>query len=280
MSKYQIVLALSWILAAASHVAAEEPLEFTLDEVEASSAPNKRKPAAVDTRQAGTVDPKQAIAQELGELRWGMSKAELIKLLKAQVRAEFEQRVKVERDILSQDALYQEAQDRARRISEKYVAFDGQKTGWDVSPISAEFTHGNREAMLVVSGRNSRDMYFFIQDKLWKWFRELTPDARTGAAPEETLAALEQRFGPGKPQHERRSESNEVYPGTTWTDGRTRITALRRGSESCLVFEDAAKLSQLAVLRHHVQPKMAKDRAAAAVDSILLSEAELEARSR
>ena len=271
MSKYQVVLALSLILATASHVVAEEPLEFTLDEADAASGSKERKPAPADA--------KQAIGQALGELRWGLSKADLIKLLRAQVRTEFEQRVKVERDILRQDALYQEAQERARRISEKYVAFDGQKTGWDVSPISSEFTHGNREAMLVVSGKNSRDMYFFIQDKLWKWFRELTPDARSETAPEATLAALEQRFGPGKPQQERRGESNEVYPGTSWTDGRTRVTALHRGSETCLIFEDAALLSQLAVLRHHVQPKMAKDRAASAVDSILLSEAELEARS-
>lgn len=261
------VVALSFSLAIVSQAAGQDALEFTLDEVESGSA----KPAS-------SVDPKRAIEQSMGALRWGMPKADVIKLLRAQVRGEFEQRVKTERDILRQDALYQEAKERAQRISDNYVAFDGQKTGWDVSPIRPEFTHGNREAMLVVTGKGSRDMYFFIQGKLWKWFRELTPD--TGAAdPDKLLAAFKQRFGTGKPQRERRGETG-VYPGWTWTDGSTLVTALRRGGEVCVIFEDVGTLAQLAILRHHVQPKHGKDKAAAAVDSVLLSEGELEARSR
>lgn len=269
MSSRAVLVAFSFGLAVASRAAGQEALEFTLDEVDAQSA-RQPKPA---------VDPKREIAQALGELRWGMSKAELIKLLRTQVRVEFEQRVKAERDILRQDALYQEAKDRAQRISENYVEFNGQKTGWDVSPIRPEFTHGNREAMLVVTSKSSRDMYFFIQGKLWKWFRELTPDAGLAVDPDAMLAGFKRRFGPGKPQRERRGDTG-VYPGSSWSDGSTLVTALRRGSEICLIFEDASIIPRLAVLRHSVQPKHGKDKAAAAVDSILLSEAELEARSR
>jgi hypothetical protein len=257
-----VLLALS-PLVTASQAAAQESLEFTLEEVDSAAKPDKAKPASAE-------DTKQAIAHALGEIHWGMSKADLLKLLKAQVRAEFEQRIKVERDIMRQDALYQEAQDQYRRLSENFVVFDGQKTGWDVSPVGAEFTHGNRETMLVVTGKHTRDLYFFIQGRLWKWYRELSPEALGVSDADDVFAALGERFGKGTPQRERKSDSNITYPGTTWTDGSTRVTALRRGSETCLIFEDSRTLEQLAVLRHNVQMKSERERASATIDAVLL----------
>jgi hypothetical protein len=277
--KREVVLGLSLVVWMSSHAAAQD-FEFTLDEVDAANAPSKgvkRKPAPAA---APAADAGKAIQQELGEVRWGMSKADVLKVLKAQIRAEFEQRIKVERDIMRQDALYQEAQDRARRLSGDYVAFDGQKTGWDVSPIRGEFTHGNRETMLVVAQRTTRDMYFFIQGRLWKWYREYSPQALQVNDAGEALAVLQSRFGAGKPQQDRVSDAEAAHQGTTWTDGSTRVTALRRGADACLILEDQRTIDQLAVLRHSVQPKNGKRGSAAVIDSILLSGAELEARNR
>ena len=251
-----VVLALSLCVVALSRASAEDSLEFTLDEVDAASAPKK-------AQKAPPVDTKLVIGQTLGQVRWGMSKADLLKLLKAQIRAEFEQRIKVERDIMRQDALYQEAQLQYRRIAENYVTFEGPKTGWDVSPIGSEFTHGNREGMLVVTGKKTRDFYFFIQGKLWKWYRELGDS-------EDALTEVQARFGKGKPQLERRNDSKIAFPGATWTDGSTRVTAMTRGAEGCLILEDMHTIEQLAVLRHHVDAKP-KGKTSAVIDAILLS---------
>lgn len=272
MKRSDVVFALSLLVMASSQASAQESLEFTLEEVDEAEAPKKKKKAAP----APASDPTPAIRQALGEVRWGMSKADLLKVLKAQIRAEFEQRIKLERDIMRQDALYQAAKDQYRRISESFVAFDGQKSGWDVSPVGKEFTHGNREVMLVVTQKGSRDLYFFIQNKLWKWYRELSPEAVRASDAEEALTVLSDPFGKGKPQQERRNESEVAYPGQSWTDGATRVTALRRGGEVCLILEDVQTLGQLAVLRHNAQPKSAKDRTAAVIDAVLLSGAKLD----
>ena len=229
MKPTEVVLTLFLILAPFSRVAAEDGLEFTLDEVDAASKPAGGKPAPA------AVDSKRAIADALGELRWGISKADLLKVLKARIRAEFEQRIKVERDIMRQDALYQAGQEQYRRISENFVEFDASKSGWDVSPIGREFTRGNREAMLVVTNKTSRDLYFFIQGKLWKWYRELSLEAVNDGDPEEALAALNKRFGSGKAQKERQSDANVAYIGMTWSDGSTRVTAMLRGGDTCLI---------------------------------------------
>jgi hypothetical protein len=254
------ILSLLVSLSTATHAAAQDSLSFTLDEVDAE----RPKPAKV----AATVDLKQAIAAALGELHWGMSKDELLKLLKKQIQADFERRIKIERDVMRQDALYQEAQERYRRFHDNFVTFDGQKTGWDVSPVATEFTHGNGEAMLVVATAHSRDLYFFMHGKLWKWYRELTPDAPELS--DDPMAAFNTRFGRGKPQRERLDEMGVAYTGATWSDEGTRVTALERGSDTCLIFEDARVTQQLVVLRHNVQPKTEKARAALAVESVLL----------
>ena len=265
MKQTQVVFALLLIATASSQVAAQEKLEFTLDEVDASEAPRSaRKP----------VDTSKEIQAALGAVRWGMSKAELLQLLKAQIRAEFEKRIKVERDIMRQDGLYQEANEQARRLTENYVSFDGQKTGWDVSPIGPEFTHGNRETMLVVTHKHSRELYFFIQGKLWKWYREVAPEAVDAADADEALSVISAPFGRGKPQAERVNDSKVAYEGTTWSDGTTRVTAMRRGADVCWIFEDVKTLQNLSVLRHSVQPVAAKARSQAVIDSILLSDAE------
>lgn len=274
MKLYEVVLSLSLILAACSRLAAQDGVEFTLDEVEAASKPARGKSAA-----APAADAKRAIAEALGEVRWGMSKGDLLKLLKARIRAEFDQRIKVERDIMRQDALYEAAKEQYRRISENFIEFEVGKSGWDVSPIGPEFTRGNREAMLIVTTKTSRELYFFIQGKLWKWYRELSPDAVNAGDPDEALAVLKKRFGPGKPQKERQNDSQVAYPGSTWTDGSTRVTAMLRGNDTCLILEDLRTIEQLTVLRHHVD-KSPKNRVASTIDSILLTGPELEARTR
>ena len=257
-----LVLLVAVSLTVASKLAAQET--FTLEEVEGASE-KPAKPAVVDT--------SAAIAESLGDLRWGLSKDELLKILKKRIRDELEQRIKRERDVIRPDAGLRAAEEKARRLSADPVSFDGRTTGWDVSPIAGEFAHGNGEAMLVVAQGNSRDLYFFVRGKLWKWYRELTNQDSDDA-----LATYRKRFGRGSTQRERLSEAKDVYEGVTWTDAATRLTVIRRGSDLCLIFEDKAVVEQIAVSRRRTAPKAMKTQAATAIDSILLSDSELKAR--
>ncbi|HTU61264.1 MAG TPA: hypothetical protein VMF89_22570 [Polyangiales bacterium] len=265
MTFRNVVFSVALVGLACSKAAAQDGMVFTLSDVDsATQAPV----------QDLAIDPKLAIKQSLGALQWGMSKSDLIKLLKAQIRAEFDQRIKVERDIMRQDAIYQEFKERAQRLGENYVAFEGAKTGWDVSPIASEFSRDNREAMLVVTGKGTRDMYFFIQGKLWKWYREIDRDAADATSSAE---ALKRRFGAGKPQKSRRDESNAPFAGTTWSDESTRVTALRRGAETCLIFEDMSTLENLEKLRFHAQGASNKS-SEKVIDLIMLTDAERKER--
>jgi hypothetical protein len=265
MTHRNVVLSCLLFGLVSSSAAAQDGMVFTLSDVDTATKPPVEELA----------DPSQAIKQALGNVHWGMSKADVIKQLKAQIRADFEQRIKVERDIMRQDAIYQESKDRAQRLGENFVAFGDAKSGWDVSPIAKEFTHNNQEAMLVVTDKGTRDMYFFIQGKLWKWYREIAPDSE-GNSP---FASLKRRFGAGKSQKERLDEESSPYPGSTWTDGATRATLLQRGTDTCLIFEDQTTLENLEKLRFNAQGK-AKKSSASVIDLILLTDAERKERGQ
>lgn len=265
MTFHNLVFSLSLAGLVCSGAAAQDAMEFSLSDVD--SAPTQ---APVQH----SSDPKQAIKQALGDLQWGMTKADLTKLLKAQIRVDFEQRIKQERDTMRQDAIYQEFKERALRLGDNYVQFDGAKNGWDVSPIAKEFARNNREAMLVVTGNGTRDMYFFMQGKLWKWYREMDAVAVDASV---SIDALKQRFGPGKPQKDRRDAEDTPFPGRTWTDGITRVSLLQRGTELCLIFEEASTFEKLDQLRSQAN-QVSNKSSERVIDLILMSDAERKER--
>lgn len=250
---------------------ADNGLEFTLEEVEAANSP------APKAEERKTEAPKgAAIAQALGELRWGMSKDDVLALLKKKIRSEYTARVKAEKDIMRQDAIYNEANEVFRRIKDGYVEFDGHKTGWDASAVAEEFAHGTREAMLVVDDPAARDLYFFINGRLWKWYRELKPAAFQGARFDGVSEVLIEQFGKASERQEPRSEHGPAYRMISWNDATTRVSALARGGETCLVFEENATLERLAMMREHASPRGGK-KMGGALEGVLMTTAQREA---
>lgn len=261
------VLAVACIGAVPIRAHAQGTLEFTLEEIEAAGKPDAQK------------DPKEAkgppIARALGELRWGMSKNDVLALLKKRIRADYAQRIKREKNIMRQDALYRQANEAFRRVKDGYIEFDGHKTGWDASAIAEEFAHGSGESMLVVDDPSARDLYFFFHDRLWKWYRELKPAAYGGANFDGVSGLLKEQFGKTKERAEPRSDGGPAYRMLSWSDKETRVSAIWRGSETCLVFEQRQTLEHLAELREHALPKHKKRNGV--LDGVIMTTAQREA---
>lgn len=247
---------------------ADDGLEFTLEEVEEATKP----PTKAEEKKAKSAP----IAHALGELRWGMSKDDVLALLKKRIRSEYAARMKAEKDIVRQDVLHNEANEHFRRIRDGYVEFNGRKSGWDASAVAEEFVHGSNEAMLAVDDAHARDLYFFINGRLWKWYRELKPAAYGGADFDGVTELLKEQFGRSREREEPRSEHGAPYRMLSWADKTTRVSALRRGAETCLVFEENETLERLAMLREHATPRGGK-KMAGALQGVIMSTAEREA---
>lgn len=230
--------------------AADEVMEFSVDETEGGAPRSRPNEAAVGA--------EAQLAKALGELRWGMSSKELLAVFKARLRAQYDQQSRLERDILRQDALYQEAKARYEQIKDGFVRFDEKKNGWDVSPIAAEFRRGSQESMLVVRTAESHDYYFFINDRLWKWYRELEPSSVGAAGFDGVSEMMRRQLGEVALSTLLRAEGEPSLTGLTWDIATTRVTLIQRGGAACLIFESQQTLAELATLRQHAIARVAR----------------------
>jgi hypothetical protein len=159
-------------------------------------------------------------------------------------------------DAVEEDRLRNAATDEMKRIRDSYVEFKGTSTGWDVSFLKGEFTHGNGETMLVERDKNSQNFYFFINGKLWKWYKAFDAEVFRAGDFKGFAESVQRRFGPAK------EGSGELAPGSgtrhwlEWQDDNTRLRAVDQSDFYgfyCLVFEERATVGNLAKLRTHTR---------------------------
>jgi len=204
------------------------------------------------------------IKEIMGEIRWGMSPKQVVKTISERIREASLSRIKKIKGVIEQDRIMQKAQNEILKLRRSYVKFDGRISGWDLSPVGPEFRHKSGESMLVHQEEASRDYYFFVNGRLWKWYREFRPEAFGGQPFEVIGEAMQRRFGQAT------SMSGEPYsrPWFQWSDRNTRIRMLNNGGAFALVFSSEKTEKHLAVLRKNALPR--KKKRNTALDDIIL----------
>ena len=156
------------------------------------------------------------------------------------------------KDAVEEDRLRQEAKTEVDAIKKGYVEFDGKSSGWNVSFLKGEFTHGNDEAMIVVRDGNSQNFYFFIGGKLWKWYKAFDAAVFPAGNFGTFAQGVQRRFGPAKDVSAEIRQGEGERHWLEWQDKQTRLRAIDLtdfyGFYS-LVFEDKGTVDKLATLR-------------------------------
>ena len=194
-------------------------------------------------QQEQTAPNSAAIAEALGDLHWGMEPQRGPPVLREQdPRALPASGSRRRPGTIEEDRIRHEMDDEIRRLRESYVRFDGDRTGWDLSFLRGEFTHGNRESMLVYRDENSQNFYFFIQGRLWKWYKAFDasrlPRARASTSSRRRCRAAS---APRPSARARWSRADPQQHWLEWQDPTTRLRAIdqtRFYGFYCLVFED------------------------------------------
>ncbi len=193
---------------------------------------------------------------------------------RTQIEERYRQRIAKAPGAIEEDRYRREMSDEIRRLRESYVRFQGARTGWDLSFLRGEFTHGNRESMLVYRDGNSQNFYFFMRGRLWKWYKAFDASVFHGQTFEQFAGAVQGRFGEAADRSGRLVEDGPRQRWLEWQDSTTRLRAIdqtRFYGFYCLVFEDKATLSRLPELRTNtVAASGGGDHAL--VESILLPE--------
>lgn len=232
----------------------------------------RRRRAPPPAEQTPTSDQ---IAPALGELEWGWSKQKVIRHFTTEIRESYRPRLSKAPGAIEEDRLRHEMNSEIRRLRESYVEFRGRITGHDSGFLREEFTHNNREAMLRLQTERSDDYYFFINNRLWKWYRAFNTQVFAGADFEQFSGALQGRFGEGRERRGSLSEGGASMHWVEWQDENTRLRAVDNNQFYgfyCLVFEHKSTLENLATLRRNKRAPRARSHAL--VDAVTSGEGE------
>jgi len=220
-------------------------------------------------KKEGATPNSEAIAPALGDIKWGMTKKQLQKLLFTKLNEEYKPLIGKTRDGMEEDRLRQELEGKRRKIRESFVSFDGQSTGYDLGFLRDEFTHNNGESLLVYKDSNSQNFYFFINDRLWKLYKALDIGLFEGRDFNQFASVVKKKFGEAKDEKGPLVEGGDPRHWLQWQDKKTRLRAVDLTDFYgfyCLIFEEKKTLDNLASIRTNKRQRRAKTHAL--VDSV------------
>jgi hypothetical protein len=187
----------------------------------------KKKPTAGKVEKAKkppkvSEEHKKKLAEQLDAYKFGMSKDEVLGVVKKKLEERYKEQIEATTDIATQDKLKRQKKEELDRVSKTFVAFEGTKSGWDVSLIEDQFAHRTGESMLTQwenqNGKNNRRFFFFFEGKLWKMFISLDTSM---------LPADKQNFETVQSVMEANYGAGLVEPGKiTWETSEFHVQAL------------------------------------------------------
>lgn len=146
---------------------------------------------------------KKALAEKFGGFKFGMSKDDVLSVLRKQIDETYEEKIKATTDVAEQDRFRKAKKVELSRIASTYIEFGAKPSPWDVSIVGDEFAHNTNESMMErwenQGGKNQRRFFFFYDQKLWKIYLSLDvsiipEDKRTF---ETFKAVMEGQYGKG-----------------------------------------------------------------------------------
>jgi hypothetical protein len=212
----------------------------------AKAAPKKVVPPV-------SAEGKKKLAELYAGFKFGMSRDEVLAVLRKQLDQRYEERIRATTDVRVQDNLRAEKRAELARANQSFVAFEGKRSGWDVSIIEEEFAHHTGESMLErwenSGGKNQRRFFFFHDGRLWKMFVSLDvsilPEDKKNFETFEKV--MQGQYGAG-----------DVEPGLiTWRTDEFHVRAvdkLRTYDALALVIEDPRVKHALVAIREAKAP--------------------------
>ncbi len=220
------------------------------------TSPSHGDAGAGRTTAPGDAPSAPAIASLLEGLRWGMTKDEVVKVhtsVGGVLWKEYDAILAKARVGPEMTAVERERDSAMRAFERTWIEFEGTPTGYDATGLRPEYSYRNKEAVLTLRRPNKARYFFFINNRLWKVYEELTlgegqPVGKTFA---DAVNTMNSKFG--SPGRILAPEPAAGRPNTTvdWRDHSSHARLVDRSAERkvALVSEDLATLNNLSSLR-------------------------------
>src|SRR5262245_59840567 len=107
---------------------------LTLPAHAGKAKPKPPAAAPAPPKEAPRADAK-AVAALMGKFKWGMEVEQVLGVLEEQIAARYADALKKTTDIYEQNRIRKQVKLEVDAIRKTQVAFDGRKSGWDVSIV-------------------------------------------------------------------------------------------------------------------------------------------------
>lgn len=196
-----------------------------------------------------------------GTFKWGMKPEEVQALVRKQVAAKYDARVKqASQDPGKQQRIRDELERELNAVKKSYTKFEGNKSGWDVSIIGSEFEQNTGEAVLVTKEDMWTRYFFFFEDGLYKMFLAFNKEALGDKSFQDFGRDREETYGRAKEvsrDEKVKGGVRHVLDHFEWSAGADRLRLVDRSEfygVYCLVLEEGATAKRLAERRKVVNP--------------------------
>jgi hypothetical protein len=211
-------------------------------------------PRAAAAAEAPTVASLASLMDR--ELHWGMSHQQVTDTynrLNGLFDREYAPQLAKLQPGVEQQQLEADRDNRKANFERSYTPFLDQPTGYDVTPLHAEYTYNNGEAVQRLFKDGKTRYFFYIKDRLWKIYDEvpLREGGALGASFQDAVTKLNMLLG--VPARIRAADPSQGLDRTEadWQDSTTHLRAVDRSGEHLvgIVLEDRSTLANLASLR-------------------------------
>jgi len=227
----------------------------------AAAAKKSKRPA----KAAPVAQAKEGAVEELmSPYKWGMTLAEVSGTLEKTITAKHAEELQKLTDVYRRTQIQKDIKAEVATVKKSYIAFDGQKTGWDVSIIEGEFAHKNDEAMAIYhevepeAKKDQRRFFFFHEGKLWKMFVAFDMSPFKDKTFADFRQVMEARYGKGTPITKNGPDGKPKLVAVEWRSGGTTLRAvdlLKFYGNFCLVLSDDGAEKVIADRRATRSPK-------------------------
>jgi hypothetical protein len=200
-----------------------------------------------------------------GVFKWGMKPEEVQALVRKQVEAKYEPRVKqAAQDPGKQQRIRDEQERELAAMKKSFTKFEGNKSGWDVSIIGVEFEQNTGEAVLVTKEDMWTRYFFFFEDGLYKMFLAFNKDALGDKSFQDFGRDREGIYGRAKEVYRDEKVKGGVRHSLDhfeWASGADRLRLVDRSEfygVYCLILEEGATAKRLGERRKVVNPSVVR----------------------
>ena len=184
----------------------------------------------------------------LGEIEWGDSKKKVLKKIKAQMFTKMRQRKDLKHDRVKMQEARKRLVDKYKRIEESYTPLSGEKTGYEVSVISGEYTKNHGEALIKIDDKAAQRFFFFVDGELYKMVVAYRDNYLSGVGFKAFVGKVSGKYGRPDGTNYKEIAGEETLARATWKDPTTILHAKNKEEffgTFVMVFSDRKRIQKM-----------------------------------